>query len=346
MNRIKSLKKISKKKIWDLVIIGGGSSGLGIAVDSASRGYKTLLIEKYDFSKGTSSRSTKLVHGGVRYLQNGDISLVIEALRERGIMRKNAPHLVRDLSFVIPSYDWWNSPFYGIGLKIYDMMSGKLGLGPSTLLSRDEIIKLIPNVKKNGLKGGVIYHDGQFDDARMAISLAQTAENHGATLINYFGVEDLIKENEMITGVVARDSIENKSYKIMSKGVINATGVFSDSITNLDIKKRKKTIVPSQGVHIVLDKSFLAGNHAIMVPHTTDGRVLFAVPWNNYVIVGTTDTQIEKSNIEPIPLDDEIKFILKNAGSYMKSAPTFKDIKSVFAGLRPLSSSRKQSKGY
>ena len=344
MNRIKSLKKISKKKIWDLVIIGGGSSGLGIAVDSASRGYKTLLIEKYDFSKGTSSRSTKLVHGGVRYLQNGDISLVIEALRERGIMRKNAPHLVRDLSFVIPSYDWWNSPFYGIGLKIYDMMSGKLGLGPSTLLSKDEIIKLIPNVKKNGLKGGVIYHDGQFDDARMAISLAQTAENHGATLINYFGVEDLIKENEMIAGVVARDSIENKSYQIMAKGVINATGVFSDSITNLDIKKRKKTIVPSQGVHIVLDKSFLAGNHAIMVPHTTDGRVLFAVPWNNYVIVGTTDTQIKKNNIEPIPLDEEIKFILKNAGSYMKSAPTFKDIKSVFAGLRPLAAPENNEK--
>ena len=344
MNRIKSLKKISKKKIWDLVIIGGGSSGLGIAVDAASRGYKTLLIEKYDFSKGTSSRSTKLVHGGVRYLQNGDISLVIEALRERGIMRKNAPHLVRDLSFVIPSYDWWNSPFYGIGLKIYDMMSGKLGLGPSTLLSREEIIKLIPNVKKNGLKGGVIYHDGQFDDARMAISLAQTAENHGATLINYFGVEDLIKENEMIAGVVARDSIENKTYKIMTKGVINETGIFSDSITNLDIKKRKKTIVPSQGVHIVLDKSFLAGNHAIMVPHTTDGRVLFAVPWNNYVIVGTTDTQIEKSNIEPIPLDEEIKFILKNAGSYMKSAPTFKDIKSVFAGLRPLAAPENNEK--
>ena len=336
MNRTKSLKKISKKKIWDLVIIGGGSSGLGIAVDSASRGYKTLLIEKHDFSKGTSSRSTKLVHGGVRYLQNGDISLVVEALRERGIMRKNAPHLVRDLSFVIPSYDWWNSPFYGIGLKIYDMMSGKLGLGPSTLLNKDEIVKLIPNVKKKGLKGGVIYHDGQFDDARMAISLAQTAENHGATLINSFGVEDLIKEKEMIAGVVARDSIENKSYKIMAKGVINATGVFSDSITNLDIKKRKKPLVPSQGVHIVLDKSFLAGNHAIMVPHTTDGRVLFAVPWNNYVIVGTTDTQIEKSNIEPIPLREEIKFILKNAGSYMKSAPSFKDIKSVFAGLRPL----------
>ena len=344
MDRLKSIKKISKKKIWDLIIIGGGSSGLGIAVDSASRGYKTLLIEKYDFSKGTSSRSTKLVHGGVRYLQNGDISLVVEALRERGIMRKNAPHLVRDLSFVIPSYDWWNSPFYGIGLKIYDMMSGKLGLGPSTVLSRDEIIELIPNVKKSGLKGGVIYHDGQFDDARMAISLAQTAENHGATLINYFGVEDLIKEKGIISGVIARDYIENKSYQIMAKGVINATGVFSDSITNLDTKKRKKTIVPSQGVHIVLDKSFLAGNHAIMVPHTTDGRVLFAVPWNNYVVVGTTDTQIERANIEPKALREEINFILKNAGSYMKSAPTFKDIKSVFAGLRPLAAPEKNKK--
>jgi glycerol-3-phosphate dehydrogenase len=344
MDRIKSLKKIAKKKIWDLVVIGGGSSGLGVAVDSASRGYKTLLIEKHDFSKGTSSRSTKLVHGGVRYLQNGDISLVVEALKERGIMRKNAPHLVRDLSFVIPSYDWWNSPFYGIGLKIYDMMSGKLGLGPSTLLSRDEIIKLIPNVKKKGLKGGVIYHDGQFDDARMAISLAQTAENHGATLINYFGFEDFIKEKEMISGIHAKDYSENKKYKIMAKGVINATGVFSDSVTNLDIKKRKKTIVPSQGVHIVLDKSFLAGNHAIMVPHTTDGRVLFAVPWNNYVIVGTTDTQIEKTDIEPKPLQEEIKFILKNAGSYMKSAPTFKDIKSVFAGLRPLAATENNEK--
>ena len=344
MDRTKSLKKIAKKKIWDLIIIGGGSSGLGIAVDSASRGYKTLLLEKYDFSKGTSSRSTKLVHGGVRYLQNGDISLVVEALRERGIMRKNAPHLVKDLSFVIPSYDWWNSPFYGIGLKIYDMMSGKLGLGPSTLLNKDEIINLIPNVKKKGLKGGIIYHDGQFDDARMAISLAQTADNHGATLINYFGVEDLIKEKDMISGIIGRDYIEDKSYEIMGKGIINATGVFSDSITNLDIKKRKKTIVPSQGVHIVLDKSFLDGNHAIMVPQTTDGRVLFAVPWNNYVVVGTTDTQIEKINIEPRPIKEEVEFILKNAGTYMKTAPTFSDIKSVFAGLRPLAAPKNNEK--
>jgi len=337
MNRKNHLKKVkNKKKPWDIVIIGGGASGLGAAVDAASRGYRTLLLEKSDFAKGTSSRSTKLVHGGVRYLQNGDISLVIEALKERGIMRKNAPHLVQDLSFVIPSYDWWNSPFYGIGLKIYDMMAGNLGLGPSTLLDRQETIDLIPNVKKKGLRGGVIYHDGQFDDARMAISLAQTAENQGASLINYCGVTSLVKEGDMITGVTAKDEFSGEEFSISAKVVINATGVFSDQIIQMDQPGSRKLIVPSQGVHIVLDKSFLNGPHAIMVPHTTDGRVLFAVPWNDYVVVGTTDTLIEQTLEEPIALEEEIAFILENAGAYMTTPPTRADVKSVFSGLRPL----------
>lgn len=337
MNRKTHLKKIqNRKKPWDILIIGGGASGLGAAVDAASRGYRTLLLEKKDFAKGTSSRSTKLVHGGVRYLQNGDISLVIEALKERGIMRKNAPHLVQDLSFVIPSYDWWNSPFYGIGLKIYDMMAGNLGLGPSTLLDREETIELIPNVKKKGLRGGVIYHDGQFDDARMAISLAQTAENHGASLVNYCGVTGLLKAGEMVCGVSAKDELSGEEYEIAAKVVINATGVFSDHIIQMDQPGSRKLIVPSQGVHIVLDKSFLNGPHAIMVPHTTDGRVLFAVPWNGYVVVGTTDTQIEKPLEEPVALEQEIEFILENAGAYMTTPPLRKDVKSVFSGLRPL----------
>lgn len=337
MNRAHHLKKIAdKKKPWDVLIIGGGASGLGAAVDAASRGYRTLLLEKKDFAKGTSSRSTKLVHGGVRYLQNGDISLVIEALKERGIMRKNAPHLVQDLSFVIPSYDWWNSPFYGIGLKIYDMMAGNLGLGPSTLIDREETIELIPNVKKKGLRGGVIYHDGQFDDARMAISLAQTAENHGASLLNYCGVSALIKEDKMITGVIAKDEFNGEEYTIKAKVVINATGVFSDHIIQMDQPGSRKLIVPSQGVHIVLNKSFLNGPHAIMVPQTSDGRVLFAVPWNGYVVVGTTDTQIEHPLEEPVALEEEIDFILKNAGAYMTTPPTREDVKSVFSGLRPL----------
>ena len=337
MKRSVHLKKVnSKKKPWDVLIIGGGASGLGAAVDAASRGYRTLLLEKNDFAKGTSSRSTKLVHGGVRYLQNGDISLVIEALKERGIMRKNAPHLVQDLSFVIPSYDWWNSPFYGIGLKIYDMMAGNLGLGPSTLLDREETIELIPNVKKKGLRGGVIYHDGQFDDARMAVSLAQTAENHGASLLNYFGVKGLLKEGDMVTGVRAQDELSGEEFEISAKVVINATGVFSDEILQMDQPGSKKLIVPSQGVHLVLDQSFLNGPHAIMVPHTTDGRVLFAVPWNDYVVVGTTDTLIEAPNEEPTALEQEIEFILENAGAYMTKQPTRADVKSVFSGLRPL----------
>lgn len=344
MNRKKNLKKVSQRnKPWDILIIGGGASGLGAALDAASRGYKTLLLEKHDFAKGTSSRSTKLVHGGVRYLQNGDISLVIEALRERGIMRKNAPHLVRDLSFVIPSYDWWNSPFYGLGLKVYDMMAGKLGLGPSTLLGREETLDMIPNVKEEGLRGGVIYHDGQFDDARMAISLALTAENHGATLLNYMDVKGLIKEGDLIVGVEATDGISGDTFKIGAKVVINATGVFSDSIIQKDQPEAKPMIRPSQGVHLVLDQSFLPGEHAIMVPQTTDGRVLFAVPWHDYVVVGTTDTPIDETLDEPVALAQEIEFILSNAAAYMTRKPTRKDIKSVFAGLRPLAASEDNS---
>jgi len=344
MNRATNLSKLKKRnKPWDVLIIGGGASGIGAAIDAASRGYKTLLLEKYDFAKGTSSRSTKLVHGGVRYLQNGDISLVIEALRERGIMRKNAPHLVQDLSFVIPSYDWWNSPFYGIGLKVYDMMAGKLGLGPSTLLDREETLALIPNVKEEGLRGGVIYHDGQFDDARMAISMAQTAENHGATLLNYCSVDGLQKTDEMIRGVRAMDVFSGEEFDIEAKVVINATGVFSDQIMQLDQPEAKPRIRPSQGIHLVLDASFLKSKHAIMVPHTTDGRVLFAVPWNDYVVVGTTDTAVEHADFEPKPLKEEIDFILENASAYMTKKPKRKDVLSVFSGLRPLAASEDNS---
>lgn len=336
MNRAKNLDQLEKEQQWDVAIIGGGASGLGIALDSASRGHKTILLEKNDFAKGTSSRSTKLVHGGVRYLQNGDISLVIEALRERGIMRKNAPHLVRDLSFVIPSYDWWSSPFYGIGLKVYDMMAGKLGLGPSTILNREETLKYLPNFKKEGLRGGVIYHDGQFDDARMAVSLALTADQEGATLLNYVEVTGLEKEKDMLKGIQITDSINGSKKTIKAKVVVNATGVFSDQIIRMDQPEAKPMIRPSQGVHLVIDKSFLQGDHAIMVPHTTDGRVLFAVPWNGQVVVGTTDTPIDNALEEPIPMEEEIDFILENASAYMTKKPHRKDVKSVFVGLRPL----------
>jgi len=336
MDRSTNLKRLTQEKEWDVAIIGGGASGLGIAVDAANRGYKTLLLEKNDFAKGTSSRSTKLVHGGVRYLQNGDISLVLEALRERGIMRKNAPHLVRDLSFVIPSYDWWSSPFYGIGLKVYDMMAGKLGLGPSTILNREETLSYLPNVNKDGLRGGVIYHDGQFDDARMAVSLALTADKEGANLLNYMEVTGVDKENDVLTGVRVKDRIEGVETVVKAKVIVNATGVFSDQIIRMDQPDSKPMIRPSQGVHLVIDSTFLQENYAIMVPHTTDGRVLFAVPWNGQVVVGTTDTPVDEALEEPIPLEEEINFILENASAYMTKKPLRKDVKSIFAGLRPL----------
>ncbi|MDA7636895.1 glycerol-3-phosphate dehydrogenase/oxidase [Flavobacteriaceae bacterium] len=344
MNRKDSIIKLNKVLQWDVVIIGGGASGLGIALDASKRGYKTLLLEKYDFAKGTSSRSTKLIHGGVRYLQNGDITLVIESLKERGILKRNAPHLVQDLSFVIPTYDWWASPFYGIGMKIYDMMAGKLGLGKSEIISKEETEKLIPNISKKGLRGGVIYHDGQFDDSRMAITLALSADSKKTTLLNYCNVEGLIKKDGEIIGLNFTDLINSKKYQIKSKVVINATGVFAEEIIRMDQPKIEKMIQPSQGVHIVLERRFLKSKHAILIPQTSDGRVLFAVPWKNYVVVGTTDTHVKKASEEPKALNEEIDFILKNAGKYMSVKPKRDDIKSVFAGLRPLAAtSNKQS---
>ncbi len=321
---------------WDMIIIGGGATGMGIVVDAASRGYKVLLVEQADFGKGTSSRSTKLAHGGVRYLQQGNISLVLEALKERGIMHRNAPHLVKNRAFIVPVYDWWEGPFYGVGLKLYDMLAGKEGLGSSKILSKEETIELIPTVEKNELRGGVIYHDGQFDDARMLINLAQTAYEQGATLLNYTKVLSIIKDEGIIEGVELIDMETQKKYQIKSKVVINATGVFSDSIRKMDDANVAPIITSSQGVHIVLEKSFLPGDTAIMVPSTDDGRVLFAVPWYDKVIIGTTDTYVKEFPIEPVALKEEIDFLISHAARYLTKDPELKDIKSIFVGLRPL----------
>jgi glycerol-3-phosphate dehydrogenase len=345
MNRELIIRKIEKKvKEWDIVIIGGGATGLGCAVDAASRGYRTLLLEQVDFSKGTSSRSTKLVHGGVRYLQQGDISLVFEALKERGLMFKNAPHLVTNQSFIIPTFDWWGGPFYTVGLKVYDLMAGKLGLGPSKHLSREEAMQALPTVEQEGLKGGVIYQDGQFDDARMAITLAQTAVDYGATVLNYCKVTRLLKNEELITGVVAVDQETGEEFTIKSKVVINATGVFADEVVQMDEPGKPEMITTSQGIHLILKKDFLPGDYAIMVPHTSDGRVMFAVPWHNHVIVGTTDTLLESRSLEPVALDSEVDFVLKTAGQYLVRQPERKDVLSVFAGLRPLAKPDEEKK--
>ncbi len=334
-DRMISDLKIPGKK-WDIAIIGGGATGVGTAVEAASRGYSVVLIEQSDFGKATSSRSTKLAHGGVRYLQQGNISLVLEALKERGIMRRNAPHLVHDLPFIVPVYDWWEGPFYGIGLKIYDMLAGKEGFGESKILSKEETIKLIPTVETKGLKRGVIYYDGQFDDARLLINLMQTAIEQGATMINYMKAVSLIKENDELTGIVARDMETGKDYTINAKAIINATGVFTDFIRKMDDMFAEEIITSSQGVHIVLDSSFLPGNSAIMVPQTDDGRVLFAVPWHDRTLIGTTDTYVEHYPLEPVPFKSEINFLLEHAAKYLTKDPTKKDVKSVFVGLRPL----------
>lgn len=337
MDREIMLKNISELKgVWDVIVIGGGATGLGTALEASSRGYTTLLLEQSDFAKGTSSRSTKLAHGGVRYLQQGDVSLVVEALHERGLMMRNAPHLVRNQAFVIPTYDWWNGPFYTVGMKVYDVLAGKLGLGPSKSLSKEETQELIPTVEPEGLKGGVIYYDGQFDDARLAINIAQTCADTGGTLVNYMKVKGLLKSADMVNGVVAEDMETGNEYQINGRVIVNATGVFVDHVLKMDDPEARDIVRPSQGVHLVLDKEFLPGESAIMVPKTEDGRVLFVVPWNNKCIVGTTDTPVEGTPLEPRAMEDEVEFLLEHAAKYLNKDPERKDVLSVFAGLRPL----------
>ncbi len=321
---------------WDVIVIGGGATGLGIAVDAQTRGYRTLLLEQHDFAKGTSSRSTKLVHGGVRYLKQGNVSLVLEALRERGLLCRNAPHLVHDLAFVVPRYKWWEGPFYGVGLKLYDVLAGKLSIAKSRRLNRKQTIERIPNVETRNLIGGAMYHDAQFDDARLAFTLAHTAADHGAVLVNYMPVVGLLKSGGAVSGVQAIDGETGTAYELHGKVVINATGVFADAVRRFDEDVAEPMVALSQGVHLVLDRSFQPSDTAIMVPQTDDGRVLFVIPWLERCLIGTTDTPVPRADLEPRALDEEIQFILRNAARYLSHRPSAKDVLSVFAGLRPL----------
>jgi len=337
MKRADIVKTIAESQTWDVLVIGGGASGLGTAVEAASRGYRTLLLEAHDYAKGTSSRSTKLVHGGVRYLAQGNISLVREALRERGLLKQNAPHLVRDLGFLIAAYKWWSAPFYGIGLKMYDLLAGKLNLQNSRYIGAAEALEHTPTLKKEGLMGGILYFDGQFDDSRLAISLLRTLEDHGGVALNHAPVVALHKnEAGKIDGATLRDDETGIEYRISAKAVVNATGVFVDAVRRMDEPEAKNMLSPSQGVHVVVDRKFLPGDSAIMIPRTDDGRVLFAVPWHDHVVIGTTDTPIPEANLEPRALPEEVEFILKTAAQYLDPAPTRADVRSVYAGLRPL----------
>lgn len=347
MERSENIKRISDTTIdWDIVVVGGGATGLGAAVDAASRGYKVALLEQADFAKATSSRSTKLVHGGVRYLAQGDVSMVVEALRERGLMKRNAPHLVKDQKFIIGNYRWYEKLYYTIGLTMYDYLAGKRSLGRSLPMSVKSVLKAIPGINTDSLRGGVVYHDGQFDDSRMAVNLMQTAIEKGAAVVNYVKVTGFIKNDKnRICGIKATDMMSDKTFTLKTKAVVNATGIFVDELMQMDLPEKEAVVKPSQGVHLVVDASFLGGDAALMVPKTSDGRVLFGVPWHGKAVLGTTDTPMEEFVLEPKALEEEVEFILKTAGQYLSKKPTRQDVLSVFAGLRPLAAPKKNADG-
>jgi glycerol-3-phosphate dehydrogenase len=339
-HRADLLARLAEPRTWDLAVVGGGATGLGVALDAAARGYSVVLLESHDFAGGTSSRSTKLLHGGVRYLAQGNVALVREALHERSTVLANAPHLASRLSFIMPSYAWWQTPFYGIGLKLYDLLAGRAGLGGTRFLSRAGALAALPRLQPEGLNGGVQYWDGQFDDARLALALARTAAREGALLLNYCPVTELLHENTRLVGLRCRDAMGGQSYEVRARCVVNATGVWVDGLRQMDGAGQGKAVspvvAPSQGVHVVVDRSFLPGEHALLVPKTADGRVLFAVPWLGKLVLGTTDTPRSDLPREPRPLRAELDFILGEAAHYLARAPGPADVLSIWVGLRPL----------
>ena len=338
MNRDEMIARVrQRQKPWDVIVIGGGATGAGVAVDAATRGYETLLVEREDFGKGTSSRSTKIVHGGVRYLEQGNIALVTEALKERGLLHRNAPHIVHDLPFIVPNYSWWEGPFYGIGLKVYDMLAGKYGFGASRHLTREETLQHLPTIKQEGLQGGVEYHDGQFDDTRLLTHLIATAADYGATVVNYAAAIELTKDSSgMVQGAMIEDRETGDRFIQSAKIVINATGIFTDQTRSLAQDDVQGMISPSQGIHLMFDRSFMPRDNAILVPHTSDGRVLFALPWHGHTMVGTTDTPVDNVSYEPRAREEEINFLLETAAQYLEKPPRREDILSIYTGIRPL----------
>lgn len=337
MDRNEQLARLGKTaEIWDLIVIGGGATGLATALDAATRGYRTLLLEQADFAEGTSSKSTKLIHGGVRYLRNGEIGLVRESLRERGRLLKNASGLVEPLPFVVPAYRWYERLFYGTGLAVYDGLAGDLGVGRTGHPGAAETRRRVPNLRRKGLHGGTLYWDAQFDDAALALAMARTAVAQGAVVLNHVRVTGLIKEGGRVAGVEAKTRFSGRELVLRSRVAVNATGVFTDEIRRLDEPEAEESVRPSQGIHLVLDKRFLGGRTAVMIPKTEDGRVLFLIPWKDRLLLGTTDTEGVETSLHPRPLAEEIDYLIRHVGGYLEEKPTHDDIRAVFAGLRPL----------
>jgi glycerol-3-phosphate dehydrogenase len=331
------LSRVEAEKLWDIIIIGGGCSGVGCAVDAASRGFKVLLLEASDFGKGTSSRSTKLIHGGIRYLKSGQMKLVKEALKEREILISNAPHVVRNLSFLVPCRSFFEIAFYGAGLSIYDLLARSTRFKKVRFVSHPNLMRDFSALRADRFAGGWIYEDAQFDDARLLINLVRTAVDKGATVLNYSRVFTLIKDaNGIVEGVKFVDEESGKLISVRAKIIINATGVFCDQIRRMSDPQVDEIVMPSQGIHLVLRKSFCPIDSAILIPKTRDKRVIFLIPWNGRILVGTTDTPIQRIEIEPTALHEEIQYLLTILEQYLKKVPATEDILSVFAGIRPL----------
>ena len=338
------MAQLARPVVYDLAVVGGGATGLGIALDAVARGFSVVLVESHDFGKGTSSRSTKLVHGGVRYLAQGNIGLVREALHERQALLANAPHLAHPLAFVMPTYQFWEKPFYGLGLKIYDALAGRASLGGTECLNRSETLARLPNTRHQGsngrLNGGVLYWDAQFDDARLALALVRTAATRGALLVNYCAASNWIYKDGKVAGVQVTDQETGQQLALRASCLINATGVWVDQLRAEDGRATGRAVEPtvaaSQGGHVVVDASFLPGEQAMLIPRTSDGRVLFAVPWLGKVLLGTTDTPRHDLAREPLPFRAEIDFLLSESARYLSKCPGPADITSIWVGLRPL----------
>lgn len=346
LNRAEQLDRLSdSSETWDFIVVGGGATGLSVALDAASRGYRTVLLDQADFAEGTSSKSTKLIHGGVRYLRGGEIGLVRESLRERGRLLRNAPGLVEPLPFIVPAYRWYERVFYGLGLTIYDRLAGGLGIGRTGHLDGGAVSERVPNLRRRGLHGGTLYWDGQFDDAALALAMARTAAAEGAVVLNHVRVVGLVKEGGKVAGVEARTRFEGRELRLRGRVVVNATGVFVDEIRRMDEAEADASVRPSQGIHLVLERRFLGGDTAVMIPKTDDGRVLFLIPWKNRVLLGTTDTEEVDVSLHPRPLAAEIDYLIRHVGRYLDEVPSHDDIRSVFAGLRPLASPSRAKAG-
>ena len=331
-----------KNNDFDMLIIGGGATGAGVALDAASRGLKTALVERDDFAAGTSSRSTKLIHGGVRYLEAAvkhfdrtQFNLVRDALKERAILLEIAPHLARPIPLVTPIYNLLEVPYVMTGLKLYDWLAGKANLTPSRFVDAHEALNRFPMLKAEGLRGGVIYYDGQFDDARMNVSIALTAAEQGAKVANHVEVTDLLKENGRVSGAWLRDTLTGDTFEVAAKVVVNATGPFADKVRQMDDPDAKPMLSASSGVHIVLDERFSPPETGLLIPETEDGRVLFLLPWLGHTLVGTTD---QPADIQPNPKadEDDVEYILRHIHRYFSIPVDRSDVKATWSGLRPL----------